>query len=206
MSNSNRKKDYWEIYLDLADVIFGVIIAASFLSFQSTLVPFKFNFTSMMLLSAYFTVVLSWIGYHKAVEDKPHKNVSRFVIDLILLYFYFYLIFTNNIKDFLGVLAAIFLLYLIWVVLRNNEYKKETQEQRRQEHFKIIRSSIFFLAFIILWGYYRTYLQGNGDEFLGGKLVDWFMLIIATSLNILYRVIWPILSKRFSSSIPSKSN
>jgi len=185
-------KQISDIYLRLADVIFGVIIAASFFQFQDDLVPFVFSFNTMMLLVAYIIVVLSWIGYHKAVEDKPHKDWSRFVIDLVLLFLYFQLIFTRNLEDFIWTNMLIFGLYLVWVIKRRFEYKPE-EGKETTEIIKIIRSVVIFIVLIGLYYFYSNMEVDNSVEiFFGNSISEWGFLGTVLVINLVYRIIIPI--------------
>jgi hypothetical protein len=146
-----------------------------------------------MLLVAYVVVVLSWIGYHKAVEDKPHKDWSRFVIDLILLFLYFQLIFTRNLEDFIFTNLLIFGFYLVWVIKRRFEYKPK-KEEKTIEILKIIRSSVTVIVFIVLYLYHsNTILDNSIEKIHGANFLEWIFLAIVLITNITYRIIIPII-------------
>lgn len=194
MNNLNHQ-EMSKIYLNLADVIFGVIIAASFIDFKNILVPFTFSFETMMLLVAYIVVVLSWIGYHKAVAEKPHKNLLRFVIDLWLLFFYFYLIFTQEFKDFLIVHAIIFGLYLLWVIIRHKEYPPSNSEKNLAK-IKIIRSIITFLASVLIVITFTFIPIQIGIEFYSADIINWIYLFGILALNVFYRLLLPLILLR----------
>jgi hypothetical protein len=91
---SNNLPAITKIHLDLIDIVFGVIIGVSFTDFKQILVPIALKFETFTLLLAYVTVVGSWIGYHIAIDKKADTSVFRFITDLIILYLYFYLIYS----------------------------------------------------------------------------------------------------------------
>ena len=186
-----------EIYLRLADIIFGVIIAASFISFREDLIPFDFSFRNMMLLVSYLIVVLSWVGYHKAVAEKPHKGWTRFAIDLVLLFLYFYLIFTENVEEFLLVTIGMFFLYLLWVAKRKFEYPPKPGHESRLESAKIYRSLAAFIISTIMYNLYVIYVPTNPTWiFYDAEVIDWLAIISVLILNVVYRIVLPLFFKK----------
>src|SRR5690348_362257 len=109
-----------KVYLDLVDIIFGIIIGVSFTQF----VPLTLHFKTFTIILAYTMVVGSWVGYHAAMKSS-YKGSYRFFIDLILLYLYNYLI--NSVEDFftmLVIFSIIFFFYLLWSYRRSREEHK----------------------------------------------------------------------------------
>jgi Na+/H+ antiporter NhaD/arsenite permease-like protein len=122
------------IHLDLIDIVFGVIVGVSFTDFRELLVPFSIKFETFTLFLAYVTVIGSWIGYHRAInketDEKPDDSVVRLIIDLVILYLYFYLIYSiNNFLTVLMVLPTIFGCYLLWAIARDYEFNKKFKEK-----------------------------------------------------------------------------
>ena len=77
------------IFLSLIDIIFGVLIGATFVSFSGELVPPKPTFDTAALFVAFYIIILSWVFFHKAIVSQQLKIGYMLIIDLLLLYFYF---------------------------------------------------------------------------------------------------------------------
>lgn len=117
-----------QVYVGFIDVLFSVVVGISFAQF----VPITLEFKSFTAILAYATVVASWVGYHKAFgsgSDK-YKGPYRFVIDIILLYLYYYLINSfNNFPLMLVILPIIFGFYLLWELCRLIELQKKNESR-----------------------------------------------------------------------------
>src|SRR5690349_564151 len=122
-----------KVYIGFIDVLFGVIVGVSFTDFRAILVPIILKFETFTLLLAYVTVIGSWIGYHIAIENKPDRSVYRFIVDLIILYLYFYLIYSvQNFNVVVMMLPVIFGFYIIWDFTRVMEdYNDKLREYRK---------------------------------------------------------------------------
>jgi fatty-acid desaturase len=71
-------------YVSFIDVMFGVMVAESFSSFKEEL--FAPSFTLFVLLLSYFTILTSWLFYHRSVNKLAEKEPIRFGIDVIILF------------------------------------------------------------------------------------------------------------------------
>lgn len=107
------------------------------------------------LVFAYIVIVSGWIGYARSVSVKPHKDTAlgalRFVVDLVILFEYFYLLRTSQtgpISDFPLVMVVIFMTY---VLSDRIKYYEHTPRQRVwiQHRSKI---TLGFLAIVLLTG------------------------------------------------------
>jgi hypothetical protein len=186
------------IHLDLIDIVFGVIVGVSFTDFRDILVPISVKFETFTLLLAYVTVIGSWIGYHRAINKKPDESAVRFIIDLIILYLYFYLIY--SITDFFTVLAIlplIFGLYTIWAVTRDLAFKKRGEIVRRGVIYDSTlgkssskKNTIFFILFLAQFLIYLFF--GNSFQqpvILAAPLFNWLLLISGITMLVIYRSI-----------------
>ncbi len=97
----------------------------SFVDYNKELVPATFNFETCMILVANVTVLVSLVGWSIGVKVRPHRNVSRFILDVILLYVYFQLVYSplHGFEYFLGIFPWIFGIYALWQVLEYREWK-----------------------------------------------------------------------------------
>ena len=141
-------KDRSEIYVMSIQVLFSIIIGVSFLDYRTTLVPPAPNFETFTILAAYSTVLASLVGYSIAIKKQFHRNVRRFVLDVILLYLYYQLVYSPQ-KDFtyfLSVLPWIFGIYIFWQYLEHREWGNSFRKK-----FKV--SFTIFVIFLGMWIY-----------------------------------------------------
>lgn len=192
--------DQSKIYLPLIDIIFGVIIGASFISLsknlvpvKSTLTPFYLDFEQFTIGTAYLIIILSWIFYHEAVKKREPQLNLRFAIDLILLYLYFYILFSfEKISDYVFTVLLMFLLYLAWSVKRDSE---EWIEKNWKKYYsvklnliKLIRTIGISICSLVLWIIYDNLtVEELNQEVLLGLNSDWLAIIFIMIFVIAYR-------------------
>jgi len=122
--NSAEVRIRSRMYIGLIDVVFGVVVGVSFMGVPATWSS-PLSFRSISLIIAYAMVVLSWVGYHRAIGPKPHKAWFRFAIDLALLFVYFILVnFPQFPNTVLSAYLAMFSLYVLWEYIKAVEYKE----------------------------------------------------------------------------------
>ena len=141
------------IYLLTIQILFSVIIGISFIDYHKELVPFNWNFETVMIFVAYATVLLSLIGYSVAVKYRYHRNFFRFGLDLFLLYLYYQLVFglQNSFDYFLSIFPIIFGVYVIWQCLEYFEWRRDDGNDRykRKEFLSIFFGTIIFFAIFL---------------------------------------------------------
>jgi len=184
MSNG-VKDEKARIYIDLVDILFGIIIGTSFTQFF----PISLNFQAFAVFLAYMTVIGSWVGYHRAIiKSKDKKSELRFIIDLVLLYFYAYLIFSvNDFPSMVTIFPIIFFLYFIWSFARS----KETDEPFRWESYSNNKNFVFTFLFFIQFMLYIVFHERFKGSFvvIDAPLLDWLTLFISMAMIIIYRVL-----------------
>jgi len=117
---SKSKPRLSEHYISFIDIMFGVMVAESFASFKSEL--FAPSFDLFVLLLSYFTILTSWLFYHRSVKIRPEVKPWRFAVDVTILFLYFVLINTH--KDFSIIVLSypiLWGLYLVWDWLKSVE-------------------------------------------------------------------------------------
>ena len=119
------------------DIVFGVIIGVSLVGFFDDVregVPLG-SFGTCVLVVSYLSVVLSWVGYHQSIRERPHTPVVgyiRFGVDLVILLGYLVLVyFFDRFGLILGTYAALFFLYLLWGVLKMWEHALWPEQRTR---------------------------------------------------------------------------
>ena len=118
------------LFVRFIDILFAIVTGQSFVFLASSAGvsswianPSQNVVTFGDAILAYSLMVTSWIGYHASTTKLPMKNVGRFIIDIILLFFY-YLAFVN-VKSFGStsiIIFAVFFLYFAWSSIRLYEY------------------------------------------------------------------------------------
>jgi hypothetical protein len=71
-----------------------------------------------VLTVALWATVLSWDGYLSAIAERPLRYVSRFIIDILLVFIYMFLLMTSKLLIWwLFLHAFIYTLYALWDLL-----------------------------------------------------------------------------------------
>jgi MFS family permease len=157
MSSSPRNiKDFYQYAIH---VIYAIILTTSFDIAAKVSIPIeaispiydwaKFV-NAITLLLVYITIISGWLGYTKSIIKRPHEGMKgnmRFVIEVIITFFLAYFInLTNpdkeNFRDhfdsvFVWVLPVIFLLFIIWDLLKYYEYLNHPDEDKRANKNRI---------------------------------------------------------------------
>jgi len=143
-----------EIYVSAIQILFGIIIAISFIDYHKTLVPpFNYNFETLLIFVTYATVLMSLIGFSIAVKNRFHKKIWRFGIDVFLLYLYFQLVYSLQFSFdyFLWIFPMIFGSYVVWQVLEYYEWKSTDNEKPyTHKEFKWVFGGTFFFTIVFL--------------------------------------------------------
>lgn len=154
-------------------------------------------------------MVLSWLGYHRSVGDRPHKDgqwygMGRFIVDTLLLFLYTILVMKfKSLEIILFLLPIIFSLYLLWDILQAFEYKEKyiTRKITYRSLIRIFRrecvTGVWFLAFIFLYKVYDIVIAY--EIFTNKPLVDLLFAAIGIVFVITYRLnkAFPIWEKYF---------
>ncbi len=122
-------------------------------------------FHALVWTLAFATVLLSWLGYHRSILTKPLKGKARFLLDVILVTLYaFLMVKFKNIDSVLGILAFIFVLFVLWDVAKVMEYPEMYPKTGRwlERYRREAVTGGWCLAFIALWAL-RTQLRWIGE-------------------------------------------
>jgi len=185
------------IYKLAIEIIFGVIIGVSFIGYHKELVPFAFNFETAMIITAYITVLASLVGYMITLLTREHKYVYRFVIDLVLVFLYFQLIYSpkHDFELFLSIFPWIFGLYLIWQAFEYYEYKNAPNYSGFKR--KVVYSGPIFAISLVVWIYYvfvyaekaiNVAAEGTAISYENVTSVEWVLLGIILGTVLGFRI------------------
>jgi hypothetical protein len=166
-----------QVYIGFVDILFGVVVGISFAQF----VPITLEFKTFTAILAYSTVVASWVGFHKGFKSgsDDYKGPYRFVIDIILLYLYYYLI--NSFNDFplmLVILPIIFGFYVLWELRRLIELGIRKESKYRMK-WDILFLELFLIQ-LLVYAYFA--------ELSSLTWFYWVFWIASMSIIIIYRI------------------
>ena len=202
-------KSHAEIYPFIVHFLFAVIIATSYetaiLVFINPERAFSFNFESLIpgleLLLAYAAIISGWVGYSRSMIKWPHQNtksgVSRFVLDLAILFCYFGLIVladpqNNTFKEnFVSWLVAMFVLFFIWDLAKIIEYRKPHVSKALWR--SLLKTIIFLILITMTYMLFPTvskllgWIEKSDATLTSDNIVYGVFLIVITALMILYR-------------------
>ena len=122
LGNSNRDQDkFYKEIRGLINILFAVVFATSL----SALKEFDWGYDFLILVLAYFAILLSWWGYHFGTFiGGRENNIVNILIDCGLLAIY-YLLITQRHPFILviGRYSLMFGLYFLWELVRVLEGK-----------------------------------------------------------------------------------
>jgi len=181
-------------YVLTIQILFGIIIGISFIDYNKELVPFNYNFETILIFVAYATVLLSLIGYSIAIKYRYHRNFLRFGLDIFLLYLYYQLIYglQNSFEYYLFIFPIIFGVYVIWQGLEYLEWRREKKDIKyhRNEFLKIFFGTIIFFAIFlsIFLLYDGTSMAVNTDSQILNywPVTDTEIIILASIIFLLF--------------------
>ena len=166
----------------LIDIIFGVVVASSFLIiFENNSSSQLELYSYLLLFLAYAAIVLSWIGYHQMIEYNYYSDsiwgYSRFILDILLVFLYAILLYSyKNVMNFFILLPIIFIVYAIGGLIRNKEYKKDVSWQKG--------SILYALIFVLINLIYHVILK----EYVG--IIDNNTLVIILFPFTIFLFVW----------------
>lgn len=211
----NKQKS--RTYVKTIQILFAIVIGISFTDYYKELVPFVWNFETVMIFVAYATVLLSLIGYSIAIHYRYHRNFLRFGLDLFLLYLYYQLVYglQNNFEYFLSIFPIIFGIYVIWQGLEFVEWRREDSKERKYHSKEFLQ--IFFGTIVFFGIFLGLSLMYDGNSMninQGTELVMNYWPVTDTEkiflgtiivLLFLFRVFVAILMSKFKSKTETKS-
>ena len=173
-----------DVYVHFVDILFAVVLGQSFVLLSAKLGNWLVNLGSYLLqvltmLLVYGLVITSWVGYHRSVKAYPIRNPLRFIVDIILLFLYYFAFV--SVEDFGRVILlflATFVAYVIWDFLRVTEYWSDSGNRT-----VIVKRCGVSVAFVVmLYLVWVLYPYMSAQSLLVGVL--WLTILI---LLILYR-------------------
>ena len=145
MTTVKGAEDRTKFYGIAINILFAIVLGHSFLMASDVMIPVWDVFepdnyvAASTLVFAYILVVSGWIGYSRSISVKPHRDtawgVMRFVLDLVILFEYFYLLRmtqTDHVADFPAVLVVIFVTYVVSDLVKTREHPPKMRSQIKQ--------------------------------------------------------------------------
>lgn len=209
------------IVINFIDPLFSVALGGSFTQIIAELwfkdwriiwhQPAIFFAVATLVLLGYFTVILSWVGYHQSIKNHPIKVETspgrwRFALDVILLMIYFVLLVSyDHFPRELWTLAVIYGFFIIWDQMKRAEAApflaekgraaKALSEQERTAADAALASEkktlqlrrgvtvFWFLVYLILALFYQLF-----TPIVHFECRDWLVLLAAFAGTFLYRI------------------
>lgn len=194
-------------YSTAIHTLFAIVLGYSFTLTTGLIIPIgelfdpSNNTTASTLVFSYILIVSGWIGYYRSISIWSHKDTAwgaiRFVLDLIILFEYFYLlqlvspVFGEGfplVKDFPIVVTVIFLTYLLSDVVKHRVNRNQPPQNRTHiwQRTYITISTLLLVSIAMI-----TYYGGVHENVASVLCVDAHILSIAvfTALVILYRIL-----------------
>jgi succinate dehydrogenase hydrophobic anchor subunit len=179
-------------YSSFIDVLFAVVLGQSFVLLTSRdyysmwfTDPYANAFGLFTLILVYGLVISSWVGYHQSIKNYPLKSVWRFLIDIVLLFLY-YFAFANagNFNTVLLAITVSFTAYVAWDIVRI--YENRSSLKNHSILMDLLKRLGWSCAFAFL--YFVVYLlYGYASPIVIG--IRWAFLAVAFALLILYRYV-----------------
>lgn len=205
-------------------LVYAIIIALSFDVAIQVFIPIQIFWQSydhflngMGLLLAYVFVVSGWVGWTKSIIDRPHKinfcGNSRFVLDLFIGFWYFYLIqlskpenFSEFNQIFTWVIPTIFGVYIIWDLAKLKEYNFKDREKVVRGN-RVRKTLYFTILFLIV-----ALIYSNADQndvtinFYENNILDLIFIFISIILVLLYRKSkWKMTRTRYKKRVKNST-
>jgi len=116
LSSPHKNKQFRRALSELVSILFAVVFGVGL----SQLGQFKEGLDLLVLIVAYFAIIMSWWGYHYGtIEGPPETNFLSYSVDILIVISYWFLI---NWREPLWVAAlwcaVIFALYFSWEAVR----------------------------------------------------------------------------------------
>lgn len=198
MGNGNGSDSQQRIVINFIDPLFSVALGGSFA--QILVEPWFKNWWTIwhqpatvfaiatLVFLGYFTVILSWVGYHQSIRNHPIKVETsagrwRFTLDVVLLLIYFVLLVSyDHFARELWILAAIYFFFIIWDQKKRLEAAPGSADEKRVLQLRRGVTVFWFLAYFILASFYQFC-----PPVLRFECRDWLILLAAFCGTFLYR-------------------
>lgn len=169
-----------QIYSNLVDIMFAIVISQGFVFFSSSNGIFTWiskgdTISVIDTFSIYAIVIGSWIGYHAIMQKFPREGNARFIVDILLMLLY-YIGFVEvgfPLRTAL-ILFFIFSLYALWSMLRVREYPESRDDPWT---LGFLKNSLFSVvgAAVVISGfagrYYSVWYSKEIVPLLGAVIV-----------------------------------
>jgi len=188
------------IGVDFIDPLFAVALSLNFEELKKEpwftdwplILRTPHNFTFLTLALVWATVILSWVGYHRSIKTSPIRVRTlagwwRFILDVLLLVFYFVLLVSyQDFKRELRVLAIVFFLFIVWDRFKKIEHPRAEYADDAQWTKATAQRGVtvvWFIFFLCLAIFYWLHPPQTRYE-----CEDWLLLAAAVVGTVLYRV------------------
>jgi hypothetical protein len=188
VDTTNSSQSQSSIFIDFLDPLFAVAIGIGFQNgillepwLQSWAWPKSDElFRLFVFVLGMLTIALSWFGYHQSIRNKPLESNGRFILDIELLILYILLLFQyKSFGAVLFILAAIYLSFIVWDVLKVIEHT-EAYTGKSGGSFKRYARELITVQWFIFFAVLSITHHFSGDSY--------YLLIGAYLGIVLYRI------------------
>lgn len=124
-----------QFFVHIIDILYAVVIGNGIVEISSKKylnLPENwanlFSIEFFLFIFALFIVFRDLIKYNQEISKRPHKNEFRFILDIAILFVFFFLLKSYNYwGKYLFLLAMHFSLSFIWTVIEGREWRDEKQ-------------------------------------------------------------------------------
>jgi len=189
VSCTNSPPKWPDRMVELVTIVFGVVVAESFARYSWCIIrPGSCLTTFLGLILVLFIIALSWVGYHRSVEQYPYKtgllSVLRLFVKFIIVGAYGYLLYSlefiveyRSLSGYLAGFPAIFLLYIVDGGIRRLEYKDS-----RASRIRVL--IVFFVLFLGLSLGYQYLVPADLKD---RDVVIGLFLVFSFIMSVMYR-------------------
>jgi hypothetical protein len=113
-------------YVSFIEVLYAVVVGETIFTYSEEFFSSPTTLSTFALFVTYCSIISSFIFWHGAIVEYPHKNSSRFFVDITVLIFYLHIIFNHsNIDALLVGFIGLYFLYLFWDFLTRIEHGRK---------------------------------------------------------------------------------
>lgn len=180
-----RSSDYEKLsryFVRLIDILYAITFGAGLLRISDRLeLPEKLSniksLTFLLFVFALVVVIRDWITYHKIIDRRPHKNIGRFILDILILFVFYQMVRSlENPVIFFILVAGHFCLVILWTLFDYGEYKQD-----RESIVRDIKWDLGFLFLFILTLLGITLSSPCGDKSI--ILISFGVYLLATIIR-----------------------
>jgi hypothetical protein len=148
---ANSETEVSKHYVLFIDVLYAVVVGETIFTYGEELFNIP-SISTLALVVTYISIISSFIFWHSAISNYPHKKPYRFFVDIIVLIVYLGIMFNHSKIDtlFYGFIILYFL-YLLWDFLTRREHGKAASRLTTSAINLIVMISVFIMRQLLIY-------------------------------------------------------